>query len=138
MISTNIGWDDTDEQRNNMGAGIALQCAQKYPGIDYWYGRLCQLMQQEMPVIAHPYHERLLFLPVKPLAFEPERSWDQEASPALIRRGLRQLRAFEGKIALSYIGAGNGKLSEALVAELIRLELGKDPRPERFTVVRWV
>lgn len=119
-----------------MGAGIALQCANLFPGIDFWYGGLCSQLEQNTPVVAHPQYARLLFLPVKPLdAARPAYSWAQKACPDLICRGLRQLRAYEGEIALSYVGAGNGRLSERLVADLIHEELGKDDDPSRFLLV---
>jgi hypothetical protein len=137
VISTNIGWDGPGGP-NNMGAGVALQCLRRYPRINYWYGRLCERDRDVLGVVGHSDHAGLLFLPVKPLrAAAPNLSWDQRACPDLIARGLRQLREWPGRIALSYVGAGNGGLDEALVSRLIQAELGKDADPGRFVIVKW-
>ena len=121
-----------------MGAGVALQCARRFEGIDYWYGRMCSELGANTPVLQHPEHP-LAFFPVKGLLNpnNPERSWDQPASPSLVRRGLRQLLAIDGPIALSYVGAGNGQLDERLVRDLMYEELLRDPLPERFLIVEW-
>jgi hypothetical protein len=137
VISTNIGWDGPGGP-NNMGAGVALQCLRRYPRINYWYGARCYRSRARLGVIAFHDDLRLLFFPVKPLRTQaPHLSWDQKACPDLIARGLRQLRTFSGLIALSYVGAGNGGLDEALVSRLIQAELGKDAEPGRFVIVKW-
>lgn len=123
-----------------MGAGVALQCERRYPGIDTWYGRMCAELGATTPLLEREEHDAtLLFFPVKGLLDpeKPERSWNQHASPELIRRGLRQLLAVEGPIALSYPGAGNGKLSPRLVRDLLYEELRQDRDPERFLIVEW-
>jgi hypothetical protein len=53
----------------------------------------------------------------------------------LIFRSLLQLRSFEGKIALSYPGCGNGKLDPTVVGRMVENVLGQDPNPSRFTLV---
>jgi hypothetical protein len=164
VVTTNIGWHPSTG-RNNMGAGMALQAALRFPGLerdlaggagprvkaedragyrtvfpeglDVWYGSLCEQLGDETPVVAYPAERRLILFPVKPLLDpeNPERSWDQEASYTLIAKSLAQLRTFEGRIALSYPGAGNGHLDEKKVALIVENILGQDPNPERFTLV---
>lgn len=173
VVTTNIGWHP-ETARNNMGAGMALQAALRFPGLreapvyrdwfgqvpenedpewlakriarikalaaealDVWYGSLCEQLRDEMPVVAYPHERRIILFPVKPLLDpeNPERSWDQEASYTLIAKSLAQLRTFEGRIALSYPGAGNGHLDEKKVALIVENILGQDPNPERFTLV---
>lgn len=163
VVTTNIGWHP-ETARNNMGAGMALQAALRFPGLkiapfpgiehpggpldgglydqqplDVWYGSMCEQLGEETPVLAYPYERRILLLPVKPLKdrANPERSWDAEGDLGLIYRGLQQLRGYQGKIALSYPGAGNGKLDEVLVGKVVEHVLGQDPDPGRFTLVRF-
>lgn len=135
VVSTNIGWDSAT-RRNNMGAGMALQAALKFPDLPEWYGRFCRATFPLTPVIEHPLY-RLIFLPVKPLLNRnnPEISWDQEASLPLIEAGLQQLREHHGQIALGLPGCGNGGLSLVQVFPLLERYLGED----RFSVVdqRW-
>lgn len=126
VVTTNIGWDPHDYQ-NNMGAGMALQAARRYPELPYWYGMFCRENLHGTPVV-----ERygLVFLPVKPLKDmrDPERSWDQLASVPLIERGLRQLLEVEGEIALAYPGCGNGGLGFEQVEPLLERYLGPHDR----------
>lgn len=161
VVTTNIGWHP-ETGRNNMGAGMALQAALRFPGLrakrgsqaleaaplegflepeglDVWYGSLCEQIGEEMPVVAYPLEPRIILLPVKPLLFadNPERSWDQKGSYTLIMRSLLQLRSYPGKIALSYPGCGNGGLDEEKMGRLVENILGQDPDPARFTLVRF-
>lgn len=162
VVTTNIGWHP-ETGRNNMGAGMALQAALRFPGLrvrefpgiepardsdvppleleqqplDTWYGSMCEQLGEETPVLAYPYERRIILFPVKPLKdrANPERSWDAVADLGLIYRGLMQLRGFQGRIALSHPGAGNGKLDPEIVARLVENVLGQDPDPSRFTLV---
>jgi len=163
VVTTNIGWHP-ETARNNMGAGMALQAALRFPGLrraqaargeqaleaelvvgpeadglDVWYGSICEQLGEETPVVAFPLEPRIILFPVKPLLYadNPERSWDQKGSYSLIMRSLLQLRSYEGKIALSYPGCGNGGLDEAKMGRLVENILGQDPDPERFTLVRF-
>lgn len=150
VVTTNVGWD-LQTRRNNMGAGMALQAAQRWPWLPEWYGNLCRLYVTRwgqygpharpaiprcparwMPVVELD-HLRLLFLPVKPLLdfADPERSWDQTARLDLIRWGLRQLTRHHGQIALAYPGCGNGGLDKQDVAPFM------EALPDRFTVCDW-
>lgn len=131
VVTTNIGWDPRT-RRNNMGAGMALQAALKFPELPEWYGRFCRATYPLTPVIEHPTH-RLIFLPVKPLLNRnnPEISWDQEASLPLVESGLQRLALHKGQIALGLPGCGNGGLSLAEVVPLLEKHLPDD----RFEVV---
>ncbi len=138
VVTTNIGWS-VPGKINNMGAGIALQAKLRIPKLPRWYGLTCAWLREQTPVLAYPKDPRIILFPVKPLLDpdNPEISWNQLASFELIEQGLHQLRALPGQIALSTPGAGNGKLPEAEVAELVRRVLGADPNPRRFVLVKW-
>ena len=73
VVTTNIGWDRSG--RNNMGAGMALQAALRWPGLPLWYGLECRKRGAETPVLVRD-DVRLVFFPVKPLL---------EANPELTR-----------------------------------------------------
>lgn len=131
VITTNIGWDRVTKH-NNMGAGMALQAASQWPELPEWYGRHCEATAPDTPVLEHP-DLPLIFLPVKPLLDprDPERSWAQRAKLATIERGLPQLAAIDGEIALAFPGCGNGALEQREVLPLLRKYLADD----RFLVV---
>lgn len=136
VVTTNIGWDP-ETFRNNMGAGMALQAQMRFRELPLWYGRLCSTLGRETPVVAYRADPRIVLFPVKPLldARDPERSWDQAGDAAIIYTSLLQLRAFSGKIALSYPGCGNGGLDPQRIGKLVENVLGQDPDPGRFTLV---
>lgn len=129
VISTNIGYCPRTS-RNNMGAGIALQAACRFPELSEWYGRQCAKYRERTPVLEREDLD-LLFFPVKPFRHEdPERGWAQGASLDLIRRGARELAALAGggmPVALSTVGAGpagsGGGLDPLIVEELLDAEL---------------
>jgi hypothetical protein len=131
VVTTNIGWDPATK-RNNMGAGVALQAARRWPWLPEWYGRFCRATFPYTPVIEHD-QLRLIFLPVKPLLSRanPEISWNQSASLYLIGHSVQQLRFHEGEIALAFPGCGNGGLDMVAVGDVLHAWLLDD----RFTVV---
>lgn len=142
VITTNVGWD-LHTRRNNMGAGMALQAARRFPWLPEWYGNFCRLwiMRRRVGVVRSvrsvPVVEldRLIFFPVKPLLdwANPERSWDQTARLDVIRVSLTQLTRHQGEIALGFPGCGNGGLKPADVLPLMWTFL----QNERFTVCDW-
>jgi hypothetical protein len=131
VVTTNIGWDPRT-LANNMGAGVALQAAMRWPELPRWYGAHCKRTAPQTPVVERA-DLGLIFFPVKPLleAANPERSWDQQASLGTIEQSLRELSKLEGRIALAFPGCGNGGLDRAMVEPLLRRYLTDD----RFTVV---
>ncbi|HET7540425.1 MAG TPA: hypothetical protein VFK05_11160 [Polyangiaceae bacterium] len=133
VVTTNIGWD-LETYQNNMGAGVALQAARRWPELPEWYGRQCARLKEQTPVLEY-LPARLILLPVKPLLYaaDPERSWDQEASLELIDRSLAQLAEVGGdtRIALAFPGCGNGGLKKRAVLPLIERHLKTD----QFVVV---
>lgn len=138
VITTNVGWD-TRTLHNNMGAGMALQAARRWPWLPRWYGQFCRhwVTARQTPVRTVPVVEldRLIFFPVKPLLHfsDPERSWDQMARLDVIRVSLGQLTRHQGQIALAFPGCGNGGLKASDVGPLLALFLTDD----RFTVCDW-
>lgn len=142
VITTNVGWDP-QTLRNNMGAGMALQAARRWPWLPEWYGRFCRhwITRRDASVMravrAVPVVEldRLIFFPVKPLLDfrNPERSWDQKARLDTIRVSLSQLTRHEGAIALAFPGCGNGGLKPAEVLPFLQQFLCAD----RFTICDW-
>lgn len=130
VVTTNIGW--SRDGYNNMGAGMALQAARRWPVLPLWYGTVCQLLREATPVVEHA-ELGLIFFPVKPLLdpSNPERSWDQIADHALIMRSLRQLALVEGDVSMGFPGCGNGSLLPSTVLPLLERYLPG----ERFRVV---
>ncbi len=138
VITTNVGWEP-GTLRNNMGAGMALQAALRWPWLPEWYGAYCRhaMMSPRPGSIRHALrtapvleHDdlRLLFLPVKPLMSyaDPELSWNQRARLDVIQLGLNQLRKHHGTIALALPGCGNGGLSPLDVRPLVEASLDED------------
>lgn len=132
VVTTNIGWDPVTRE-NNMGAGMALQAATRWPWLPELYGSFCRLTAPFTPVMEMA-DLRLIFMPVKPLldVKDPERSWNQEARRALIVVGLKQLREHTGEIALGLPGCGNGGLRAEDVRPIVYWYLGP-----RFTLCDW-
>lgn len=131
VVTTNIGWDPKT-LANNMGAGMALQAAMKWPELPRWYGAYCKRTAPATPVVERE-DLGLIFFPVKPLLDpkNPERSWDQRASLTRIEQSLRELQNVAGKVALAFPGCGNGDLDRKDVEPLLRRYLLDD----RFVVV---
>lgn len=146
VISTNIGWGATlhvggNQQRhaNNMGAGIALQTMQRWPWLPEWLGshyRARHLQGAPQRPLEHDAL-RLIFVPVKPLLeSDPAYSWNQDASIPLIAAQLGMLSAHTGKIALGYIGCGNGGAKQAAVLPyLLKLEIVRNHLGHGETIV---
>ncbi len=138
VVTTNVGWCPRT-RRNNMGAGMAKQAAQRWPWLPEWYGNFCRmhLLRRTSVVRTVPVVEmdRLIFFPVKPMLdfADPERSWDQKARLDVIRVSLTQLTRHQGSIALGFPGCGNGGLEPLDVLPLLRMFLVGD----RFTVCDW-
>lgn len=131
VVTTNIGWDPRTFE-NNMGAGVALQAAERFPELPEWYGRFCASTAPNTPVVERE-DLRLIFLPVKPLLdpHNPELSWNQPARLGLIDRSVRELAEIPGRIALAYPGCGNGGLPVEAVRPILQHYLPGD----RFLVV---
>lgn len=140
VVTTNVGWDPATRQ-NNMGAGMALQAALRWPWLPEWYGEFCMRWVMRWgkerygviratrvaPVVEHDAL-RLIFLPVKPLLSfsDPEISWNQRARLDCIQVGLSQLRKHHGTIALGLPGCGNGGLSAMDVRPLLEAGLPEE------------
>lgn len=145
VISTNIGWGAriysrcNTEHANNMGAGIAYQAWMRWPWLPDWLGShyraLHRAGMKQRPVELDAL--RLIFVPVKPLKVEdPAYSWDQKASLDLIREQLGMLSEHQGKIALGFVGCGNGALHQNVVLpSLLKLELVRKHKGHGETVV---
>ncbi len=122
VISTNIGWDVDYNYANNMGAGIALQASDRWPDLPEWLGKTYHDRhakgEPQLPIERPDL--RLIFLAAKPLKPEdPSYSWAQKASVPLIAEQLKALAFFRGKLALGYVGCGNGALEQHRVKPLI-------------------
>lgn len=133
VVTTNIGWDPVTFA-NNMGAGVALQAALRWPELPEWYGRFCRGSSPNTPVVERS-DLGLVFFPVKPLLdpADPERSWAQPASLERIELSAHQLAAtITGNVALAFPGCGNGGLDRADVLPILQRWL----RPAgRFLIV---
>ena len=131
VIPTNIGWRANGS--NVMGRGVALQAAQRYPGVSAWYGAICQACGPFTPVVIHPEHP-LIFFPVKPLDYDdPNLSWRKKASIQLIQKSAIQLSKLRlGKVGVPMVGCGNGGLTEMSVFPALYTILSED----HFTLVR--
>lgn len=134
-IPVNIGWDKND--CNVMGRGLAREASHRYPELDKWYGRLCRKFKDNVDIcIYNP--GKLLMVPTKPLNEEkPWLSWQSNSSLKLIARSLRQLVACASqenlhKIAVPYLGCGNGGLAPIVVFPLLNSIL-----TDRFTIVKY-
>lgn len=108
VVTTNIGWDPETE-RNNMGAGVALQAAIRFPWLSRKYGQYCRRHGAATTVV-HLQRSRLVLFPVKPLTEgDPERSWSQDASLQLIEKSATELAALRiTNVAMALPGCGNG------------------------------
>jgi hypothetical protein len=138
IIPTNQGW--RADGTNVMGAGLAKQAVDRYPGIDQWYGAWCRDHRDESCVVRHPVAP-LIFFPTKPLNPEaPHLSWQSPATVETVTRSLRDLARLPplagwpggGLIALPLVGCGLGGLPEATVLPLLHEWLTSD----RFVLVQ--
>ncbi len=159
VISTNIGWTDQPESwrevgyrgskervpvgraapLNNMGAGIAWQASWRWPWLPEWLGshyRARHLLGGLQMPVEHD-QLRLIFVAVKPLIeSDPAYSWNQKASPELIKQQLGMLSRHQGNIALGFVGCGNGALEQAQVLpSLLRLEIARQHNGHGKTIV---
>lgn len=105
-----------------MGAGVARQAAERFPGLSARYGAFLKgcgsglFCDQE---------SRVICLPTKI-------HWQQDSHRELVARGLRLLRTYaifhpEEEIRLPLVGAGFGKLPAADVHQLIQAWVGSLP-----------
>lgn len=149
VVPTNEGWRKSNGE-NIMGAGLAKQAAEHYPGLPKWYGGVIKETIQKddkLPgVILFP-EARLIMFPVKPYnAHSPHLSWQGPASLALISKSCDQLaRRFgslplqalrrsaavesdpDPRILVPLVGCGNGKLPREIVEPVLEHCLGKAP-----------
>ncbi|HEU4544370.1 MAG TPA: hypothetical protein VFR23_24780 [Jiangellaceae bacterium] len=127
VVTTNIGWDANGV--NNMGAGVALQAAIRFPDLPGWYGRRCRRTGASTGVIVHP-ERRLILFPVKPLKLRCSAdSWNQQADLGLIELSCGQLAdVLSGdsgmRVAMAFPGCGNGGLSKRAVRPILEKSLG--------------
>ena len=116
-IPTNCGW--CGDGTNPMGVGLALQAAQRYPNLPAEYGAYCRDAVAKTGGHCPPAYfdaYKLVLVPTKPLNVRhPHLSWQNKASPDLIREGLRLLceqpHARRGRLLVPLLGAGAGGLS---------------------------
>lgn len=143
VVTTNIGWCPVTG-RNNMGAGMALQAAQRWPELPAWLGGLYKRRVQDGAerLLAERPDLGLVFLPVKPLldAATPERSWDQCADLGLIEQGCEELsfaleRHSERPVAMAYPGCGNGGLMISDVHRVLERTLWRAVAEKRLQLV---
>lgn len=113
-----------------MGRGVALQCKQRYPGIEFEFGRRIREANNHVTIIGREaIAERfpLIVFPVK-------HRWDQAADLALIERSAHELvRLVSNRwkvITLPRPGCGNGQRSWEEVRPIIEPILD-----DRFVVV---
>lgn len=139
VVTTNVGWEP-GTLRNNMGAGMALQAALRWPWLPEWYGSFCRLWVtrwsrpgsihaalRTAPLLEHD-GLRLIFLPVKPLLSysDPELSWNQRARLDCIQLAVSELRKHHGTIAFGLPGCGNGGLSAMDVRPMLEESLPEE------------
>lgn len=151
VISTNIGWTETPPawarsvgaghwpHHNNMGAGVALEAARRWPWLPEWLGshyRARHRVGLEQRPVEHD-QLRLIFVPVKPLLpNDPAYSWNQNADLELIRRQLGMLSAHQGRLALGFIGCGNGNARQRdVLPSLLSLEMVRAHKGHGETIV---
>ena len=130
-IPTNIGWISTGMAV--MGAGLAKQAVQRYPGLLGWWGDLCRTKKMMTPVAAHPTLP-IIAIPTKPLdESHPELSWKQDSDQWIIEGSLMELNELPGDypIAVPPLGCGCGGLEMRVVIPIMRKYLKSD----RFTLV---
>jgi hypothetical protein len=121
VIPTNIGW-----KRNGlavMGAGLASQARDRFPGIDLEYGRWVQKYLGD-PMVDPT--RRLILIPSKDLnPIEPHMSWKQPASLTLVKKAYAWLYSWamahpERRVATVYLGIGLGQLKFSDVYEAVQ------------------
>lgn len=158
VISTNIGWTEERpawasvgrardlpvheshcQHVNNMGAGVALQAWQRWPELAGWLGSHYRAVHRS-GAVQRPVERPdlgLIFVAVKPLRVEdPAYSWNQMASPILIKEQLGMLEKHTGNIALGFVGCGNGALAQsAVLPYLLKLEMVRTHLGHGQTVV---
>lgn len=132
-IPVNIGW--TKDGINVMGAGLAQQAKELFPKFPSWFGERCKRLKKEVGVCLYD-PGRLLALPSKPLNEQkPWLSWKNGSDLDLIAETLQDLKRVADeerfKIAIPWIGCGNGGLERSQVKPLILHYLD-----QRITVVR--
>lgn len=128
VITTNL--EVNHQGQAVMGRGVALQCKQRFRGIEYILGRLIEGTTTKLVhTILSPTNEVLVFFPVK-------YHWREYARISLILKSLGELieeANKEGwtKIVMPRPGCGNGGLDWDVVGPILRASLD-----ERFTVVQ--
>jgi hypothetical protein len=146
VVSTNIGWgrgllvgEGSRQHANNMGAGIAWQAASRWPWLPLWLGEHYRARHRLGATQQPVEHDqlRLIFVPVKPLLeSDPAYSWNQRASVPLIDEQLNLLTRHRGKIALGFVGCGNGGLrQDQVMPALLRLEMRRAHQGHGDTLV---
>lgn len=143
VITTNIGW--TKNGRNPMGAGIALQAAERFPDLPIWYGEICITHRSDTPVVGHRFSgslgaANLVLFPTKPLdEAAPQLSWRQPSAIWLIEKSAIQLRKLfvngdsgleqakrRVEVHVPAVGCSNGGLSKEVVVPILERILVED------------
>ena len=127
VIPTNLGWKNNGA--NVMGRGLALQAAQKYPGLPMEYGKFCQVVRSQDRKCMFDEEKCLVLAPSKPLdADHPWLSWQQGSDPELVKRSLHEIYEWtvlvQEDFGLPLLGTGNGGLDRKLVLDMTREILG--------------
>jgi hypothetical protein len=131
VVPCNIGWKS--DGANVMGAGVAKDAANKFPGLDIAYGSWCKKHREDAGIFAHE-PSRTIFFPVKSLnPTHPWLSWKNGAAVWLVERSTQQLADLkvEGQIFLPLVGCGHGRLTPGIVLPILRKILSND----RFVLV---
>lgn len=139
VVTTNVGWKK--DGRNPMGRGVALEAAQRFPELPFWYGSYCFDNEGDVGVVSWKPNrtesiEEIILFPTKPFnCHKPYLSWKSESSLELIEESTIQLARNwprEKSVVLPLPGCGNGGRKEEEVLPILRKYLVDD----RFVLVR--
>lgn len=141
-ITTNIGWRTSGSAV--MGAGLARQCWDRYPGVEQLYGQYCRDEGQHAGVVTVEQlidryswadktlqQSRLIMFPTKPLNVDrPELSWQFDSSLQLIDRSCQQTAELLDRMVipnccLPHVGCQNGRLEWSSVQPLVEQHLSR-------------
>jgi hypothetical protein len=138
VIPTNIGY--RRDRTAIMGVGLAKQAAQRWPALTVQLGEYYAKNRADSEVVGFSMfapNARLFAFPVKPLAAQHNRSWQQPASLELITKSAQQLASIvtsyqrfdptvDLQVAVPRVGCGNGGLDWAIVEPVLRTYLSED------------
>lgn len=146
VIPTNMGWNKYG--KNVMGAGLAKQALERFPGIDSSLGFFYKNHQNydaKQVSLIYTYcvnfigqARYLIFLVTKPLnRAQPWLSWKADADPEVVKAQLRCFTTYPQinptlQYACPLVGSGCGRLKKDSVIEMITEEFDKF---DNFTLV---